>query len=156
MGKIISKCVFCGGKKFSRSTREQIRQFNDTTFKVKVPCERCTSCGEGYTHASAIQNGDREIAIDLVKNGGPAVGRSLKHLRNAASLKAEELAELLGVSVTTLSRWENDRQPIDRATWLAVGDLVLEPVETRRRLEALSSSRAGKTVRISIEASPRG
>lgn len=152
MGKNVSKCVICGGQKFRRTTRERVYQLNETTFQVKVPCDRCVKCGEGYTHLDDIRRANRRVALDLVRNGGPVTGRSLKLLREAAQLAASELADLLGISPTTLSRWENDKQSIDRATWMAVGDLVLDPTATRRRLEALSISRAGETVRITLSA----
>jgi transcriptional regulator with XRE-family HTH domain len=39
-------------------------------------------------------------------------GHELKQRREAASLTQSQLADLLGVSFTTVNRWENEKSPI--------------------------------------------
>lgn len=52
---------------------------------------------------------------------GAADGDTLKWLRKTAGLRAADLADLLGVTAKTVSRWETGETPIDRATLLTLG-----------------------------------
>ena len=47
-----------------------------------------------------------------------------KHLRKTLGLKATNLADLLGVTSETISRWENGHNEPDRAVWATLEQLV--------------------------------
>jgi len=67
-----------------------------------------------------------ELSIALAIADGPPSGDGFAFIRKALGFTATKLSELLGVRAETISRWENEASTFDRATWLAVGDLVLE------------------------------
>jgi DNA-binding transcriptional regulator YiaG len=86
------------------------------------------------------------IAAEIAA-GGPVSGETFSWLRRAGlGMTARELAELLGVSNVTISRWENDARAVDRASWLVVASLVSDLAEgrtdTRERLERLRDEAA--------------
>ena len=59
------------------------------------------------------------IAAELAQTG-PANADTFRFMRRAVRIKSADLAELLGVSVETLSRWENGHREPDRAAWVAL------------------------------------
>ena len=74
-------------------------------------------------------------------------------MRKALELRADELADLLDVTRETISRWENDRQPLERRAVALISELVVDRVEGRTRtidrLRALREPpRLAKTVRV--------
>jgi hypothetical protein len=65
------------------------------------------------------------------------------------------VADLLGVTPETMSRWENGQRPVDRAAWLTLGSVVLEQAsrrpETLERLRELRVHGSGaRSVRIDV------
>jgi hypothetical protein len=108
-------------------------------FQAEVPAERCTRCGELYFRGPSVERWERAIARDLM-TCGPVSAEGLSYSRRAVGMEAVRLAELLDVRPETVSRWENGRRPIDRATWLAAGTLILE--ELAEEHEALDRVRA--------------
>ncbi len=62
---------------------------------------------------------------------GARAGVQLKLVRKAAGLKATELADLLGVTPETVSRWECGRSEIPRAAVYVLVELYEHPRRTR-------------------------
>lgn len=84
-----------------------------------------------------------ELVIAAAVAEGPPSSEGFAFLRKALGLTAVKLAQLLDVRSETISRWENGASTFDRATWLALGSLVLErsgrqtsPLERLQRLAA--------------------
>jgi putative zinc finger/helix-turn-helix YgiT family protein len=76
----------------------------------------CDSCGESYASIPNIQRLNRVIG-NLVCEKRKALLRpeEIKFLRKDLQLKAKELAQTLGVTPQTVSRWENGKKEIGEA-----------------------------------------
>lgn len=105
-----------------------------------VLVRRCASCGEQSIQLPDVEKLDREIALGLVGKAGRLTGREIRFLRSVLERSSREFAALLGMNPATVSRWENDAQPISLQT-----DMLLRAV-VRLHLhgdEVTSLARAG-------------
>jgi DNA-binding transcriptional regulator YiaG len=106
------------------------------------PQQVCASCGERTYDAKDLSAAEGAITRDLVARGiRDAV--VFKHLRKTLRLKAAELADLLGVTAETVSRWENRHNEPERAVWATLEQLVDDhyagSATTLARLRALAA-----------------
>lgn len=136
----MNKCPACSASGLSTQSERQTRKIGAFTFRADLPALVCRKCGESYVAGPDLQRFELAAARELAHLGVRS-GEALKFMRKAAGLKAAELAELLGVSAETISRWETDKVPIDWAAFVAVGSLVADKIEGRtdtlERLRAL-------------------
>ena len=111
------------------------------------PQKVCSTCGERYYEAKDLIAAEDAVTRELVARGirDSAV---FKYLRKALGLKATELADLLGVTPETVSRWENGHNEADRAVWatldLLVDDHYAGRANTLDRLRGLAEARIPK------------
>ena len=77
----------------------------------------CDSCGESYASIPNMQKLHRFIGT-LICEKRKALLRpeEIKFLRKDLHLKAKELAQTLGVTPQSVSRWENGKKEIGRAS----------------------------------------
>jgi putative zinc finger/helix-turn-helix YgiT family protein len=73
------------------------------------------SCGEKMPEIKKIDELHRAIARALIKKKTPLSGKEIRFLRKQVGLSAKELSMVLGVNPVTISRWENDIEPIGAA-----------------------------------------
>lgn len=152
-----TKCFACGGDRMAQTTREVRKRVAGRTFVAVEPVEVCGACGEITVDARAVHAFELAIAKALA-DAGPRSGEELKLMRKALELRADELAELLDVTRETVSRWENDKQPLERRAVALVSELVVDRIEGRTRtLDRLRALRApprlAKTVRVELPGS---
>jgi DNA-binding XRE family transcriptional regulator len=67
---------------------------------------------------------ERRAVLTVLHDGRHVDGAVMKYARKTLGLKQAELASLLDVTAETVSRWENDHEPTQRATQLAVAAIV--------------------------------
>jgi hypothetical protein len=144
-------CSECGSQNLRRVQRTDRYSVGQFVYTRRVLALRCARCGTEFVQAKVQQAFERDIALDLVKRG-PVHGEALRFLRVQLGLQATELAEILRMRSETLSRWENNRIPIDWNAWLVVGDLVRDKYsgtdDTLRRRRALDRPTRSKVVRL--------
>ncbi|MGZ5967372.1 MAG: type II TA system antitoxin MqsA family protein [Polyangiales bacterium] len=149
----VRKCYACGSARLVRGTRDRRLEVDSRTFIASQPFTRCEACGESISDGRWLHAFELEIARTIATDG-PSTGDGFRFMRKAIGLQASELAELLDVTRETVSRWENEKQDLERRAVAILSSLVLETVEGRRllldRLHALRNGRAklAKTVRI--------
>jgi hypothetical protein len=152
------KCTDCGGAEFRAAKKKDKLVVGERTYSGEVDASKCVKCGTMFVPASALVAFERSVGAHIAEHG-PIAGAELAFLRTLLTVRATELAELLSVRAEHVSRWENDRVPIDRNAWMVVGDLVRDVIagrdDTRRRLASLA--RPPKAKRIRVEpARPQG
>jgi len=86
----------------------------DNVYLIGFDIYEC-ACGDGMIMLPQIGDLHRFMAIAILKKPAFLIGKELKFLRKHFRLKAVELAEKLNVSKTTVSRWENEEEPIGLA-----------------------------------------
>jgi transcriptional regulator with XRE-family HTH domain len=66
-------------------------------------------------------------------------------MRKAVGLRGADVADLLNVREATVSRWENDHDPVDLAAWAALAAIVSEKLAGQTT--TMDRLRASKTPR---------
>jgi len=102
------KCTNCGTQGV---TLERVV----TVFSPKIPdvmadgLERghCPHCGEDYVGVPRSKELIDTIVATLIAKRWRLASGEIRFLRSALSLRADELAETLGVTPSQISRWEN-------------------------------------------------
>jgi DNA-binding transcriptional regulator YiaG len=113
--------------------------FGEVTFSVEMPCVRCEACGETTTDHGDGEKADAAVAHALALNG-PMTGAAFRHMRNVLDISRVEMARLLDVAPETVSRWEVEGRPVDRAAWLLLSTIVGRTT-TLARLRKVTSER---------------
>lgn len=118
-------------------------------FQYCVPGHVCSKgCDE--SSISSYTLGRIELAeASWLANSGRMTGRVFRWMRKVLGIPAVELAGLLGVTEGTISRWENDKNPIPVGDFVTLGTIVDDRCEDERlpepvgffRLDALGKLR---------------
>jgi putative zinc finger/helix-turn-helix YgiT family protein len=131
------KCMECG--KALRITHPKTYAYResglDTVLLTGIRVYVCPSCGAEFPEISNIIGLHQVIASHLTRKPAPLTGPEFRFLRKEISLKAKELAQCLGVTDVSLSRWENGASPISPAA-----DRLL------RTLYSLKTMQAGRAI----------
>jgi putative zinc finger/helix-turn-helix YgiT family protein len=86
---------------------------------------KCSACGEGLFSGDELARADLLAAAE-VADRGLREGAAFRFMRKVLGFRAEDLASLLDVTEGTISRWENDHAPVDRAAWATLAAMISE------------------------------
>lgn len=110
-------------KTAAAKTEERRVSVGGVLFVAQLPVVSSASgAHEGWLDET-LERHDVAIGAWLVEHGA-RTGDSLRWLRKTLGMKAIELAEVLGVTAETISRWENDRLEVDPIAWVVIGAIV--------------------------------
>ncbi len=117
-------CTSCGAKALHKATVMLTREVSGRQFTASVSGYACDACGDSIT---TLEDGERfDLAVaELLSETAPS-GQAFRFLRKVAGLRAMDLAKMLGLSADTISRWENEKYPIDRSAFFVLGQVVRE------------------------------
>lgn len=107
------KCPNCGNE-----LKSSIRDYNykqsglPNAWLRGIKVYDCSKCGEELPELKNIHLVHDAIAGLLVKKRGSLTGNEIKFLRKIMGLKANELADNLGMNHVTISRWETGAEKI--------------------------------------------
>ena len=106
-------CFHCKAAMKEMKTDYQYKESGlDHVVLKGVTAYECPAC---KTISPVIKNIKRihlYIAAALASKKSPLTGRELAFLRKEMGIRAKELAQLYGVHKVTLSRWENEKEPV--------------------------------------------
>ena len=125
MKRHLEACVKCRGRRFRRAVIAGSIRIGSRNFDNATEARQCIACGERYSSYQEVGAAELKTA-DAIASKGPIHPDGFSYMRRALGLKANRLAELLGVAAETVSRWENGKASIDRATWSVLGLAVRE------------------------------
>jgi DNA-binding transcriptional regulator YiaG len=122
-------------------------------FVGEIPGHKCGACKDGEITLDDLIKFEHAVARHLAMHG-PVSGATLRYMRKSIPLSAVALAELLHVVPETVSRWENGERldpprPVDRAAWLVVRDLLLDP-KARQAIEGLDAVPSAEPIAIAV------
>ena len=81
---------------------------------VGVPILRCPECGEEAVTIPDPEGLHAALSLHITEVERTLLPEEIRFLRRFLDLKADELADVMGVDVKTLSRWENGRQKMGK------------------------------------------
>lgn len=152
------KCPVCGSK--MNSVRKTI-DYNISGLKnvrlANIDVRRCSKCGEDAIVIPDVEGLNQAIAMHLISKRNPLEPSEFRFLRKHLGYSSGDLADALGTTVETISRWEHGRYPIasegDRALRLmvALGKKVkgydlsdLRGIRRGKREQIVTARRVGK------------
>lgn len=113
----MEKCYSCGND--IKTIKDKPYTFNECGLDVVlygVTQYNCSTCKESYTSIPNIAKLHRAIGTHVCqKRKALLQPKEIKFLRKDLHLKAKELALTLGVTASTVSRWENGKKEIGEA-----------------------------------------
>jgi putative zinc finger/helix-turn-helix YgiT family protein len=150
----LNRCSNCGAARVESRTMKRKRHVAGHEFAADLPARVCAACGTSYFGDLVVGQFDALVAAKLAE-AGVTEPEALKFMRKVTGLQGKEFAELLAVRPETVSRWEQGKRPIDRATYAIMRQLVYERARggtaTRDYLRSLRTpKRLPKTVKITL------
>jgi len=119
------RCASCNQETAEPADVEIRREIAGHLFTATVRGWRCVACREEIYEAADIERFDAATALALAGAGADG-GDVFRLMRKAIGLRAVDLAELLGVTPETLSRWETGKHPIDHGALALLALLVMD------------------------------
>ena len=142
---LAARCASCGSV-LTSTRKNQTQTVAGRTFVVTVAAGACRACASVFMEHASLERAEVQIACALARYG-PLSGEAFRYVRKTLGMKAIGIAELLGVTPETISRWENGQRALDQTAWLAIGSIMLEHAgkkpETLERLRQLRALGAG-------------
>jgi putative zinc finger/helix-turn-helix YgiT family protein len=120
------KCTECGGTMTAK--RENYR-YDASGLPVtlrNVEVHRCKACGGHEVAIARIDSLHRAIALAVASRPSRLGPREIRFLRKWLDWSGADLARHMGVDAATVSRWEDDQQPMG-----AVADRLLRMMAMR-------------------------
>ena len=151
---MLKRCPKCEATRLESRTIKRKRHVAGHEFAADVPASVCVECRASYFDDRVVSEFDALVAAKLAE-AGVAAPEALKFMRKVTGLQGKEFAELLAVRPETVSRWEQGKRPIDRATYAIIRQLVSERTRgvttTTDYLRSLRRpKRLPKTVKIAV------
>ncbi|MBL8605160.1 MAG: type II toxin-antitoxin system MqsA family antitoxin [Myxococcales bacterium] len=147
-----NRCHACGGA-LGKGSLEHSMVVAGHRFVAALPSVRCTQCGQESVSDAALEQFELRVS-ELLLESGTHAPEALVWFRRSIGLRATELADLLGVTPETVSRWENGKVAPPNTAIVVMGKLAVTRGPKREELIALLRSSAAprplaKTVRLS-------
>lgn len=132
------KCPECGKTLLVRRNQEYLYRESglDRVTLTGIRVFVCRGCHAKFPEIPNIVGLHRAIATELARKPAPLTGPELRFLRKELGLKAKELAQHLGTTDVTVSRWETGDTPVNPAADRLVRALyTLHAVQAGRAVE---------------------
>jgi putative zinc finger/helix-turn-helix YgiT family protein len=109
------KCPVCSGT-VHKETRDHpyLESGLDNVVLKDIDVLVCSSCGETIVSIPAIDELHTLLGRRIVKKGTLLTSKEIKYLRKNMGISARKLSSVMGVDNATVSRWENDKQRINK------------------------------------------
>ena len=152
------KCMSCGAEMV---TGQEDHAYDSSGLRnvvlVGVVVDRCPSCGEFEVELPRVLELHRVLAQALVGGHGRLVGAEIRFLRKQVGWSGADFARQMGVTPETVSRWENDRLPMnstkERFLRLLVAHLApVESYDVARLAEVREAEAPLETIRVTPDA----
>jgi putative zinc finger/helix-turn-helix YgiT family protein len=98
-----------------------------------IPIHTCDSCGYSEVEIPEIMTLHELIAMLLVTTASSLSGREIRFVRTSMGMTAEAFAKGLRVSKITVSRWENDKNRMNRSAAFILQQKVKEHFRKQRK-----------------------
>ena len=156
--RAFEKCLACGADEVRREIgRHHFTESGlENVWLTNVTFSVCEKCGERVLRlpgAVALMNC---IGEAVIITPGPLSGKEIRFLRKSLSLKGREFANLIGVTRTTISRWENGETSPDTsnerlirltyATKVGLGETVITMLLNRFQNEDAAKQPAKQAI----------
>lgn len=110
------KCINCGNE--MQVQRGQQHHYTScglpNVYLQNVETRNCSSCGEHEVVLPNVEDLHRVLAHAVISKKAPLTASEFKFLRKQLGWSSQDLAHKFGVDPSTVSRWENEADPLSR------------------------------------------
>ena len=108
------KCTVCGGAAHVSTIPVHVEDLVGMRVAIVNSAQKigCAACGEESITIPDVPGLIAAAAVARIMMPVKLNGSEIRFLRKAIELQAKDLARILSVRPETLSRWENDKEPI--------------------------------------------
>lgn len=124
-----NRCVVCGADLAPPVRRDIPDDSLPGVMLCGIEVSTCPSCGEEEIAIPNIEGLHRELARLLAGKPSRLTGREVRFLRKVMGWSGRSFALLIGVTPETVSRWENDKEPIGPVAERLLRVLVTQKVQ---------------------------
>ncbi len=118
-------CHICNSDTFERRTVELCTKVGEhSVLDRSVTRPVCTHCGEFTVPAQALEKVELRAVVVAFTEAATVSGAMLRFARKALGMTQGDLAERIGATPESLSRWEREERPMEPWVALAVLGLV--------------------------------
>lgn len=103
------KCLFCGHESMKRSTENVPLSSLRTVTLVAISISTCKHCGEQEIEIPQHTRLIEIVTLALLNKRNKLTGKEIKWLRSRLGWTSSQLAEHVGVSLESISKWENNK-----------------------------------------------
>ncbi|HET9950184.1 MAG TPA: type II TA system antitoxin MqsA family protein [Candidatus Eisenbacteria bacterium] len=143
-------CLDCGAP---LTTRHEIHRFSECGLPrvtlMGIEVSRCPACGYYEVAIPHVEQLHDFMASRVIDKSTRLTGREVRFLRKSLGLSGSDFARRMGVTVETVSRWENDAASIgaqaDRLLRLLVAQGRLKSRYPLERMDAIDADHADPT-----------
>lgn len=118
------KCMQCGHTMTTKRENVPYTALPGTVL-AGVEVSRCPNCGEHEVAIPAIEELNRVLAFAVVSKRQRLSGAEIRFLRTCLGQSGADFAKVIGSDPATVSKWENDKQPIGHHADLLLRALVM-------------------------------
>jgi putative zinc finger/helix-turn-helix YgiT family protein len=153
------KCRTCG--KAEMSTRAETYLYTESGLPnvvlVGVDVRRCAACGHHELVLPRVAELHRTIAHAVIHKPARLSGAEVRYLRKYLGWSGADFARHVGVDPSTVSNWENDKDPIGTSSDRLLRLMVVHgaPVQDYS-LEELTKIHDERTPPIAVRVAPKG
>lgn len=117
MEKFSMKCLVCNGSMMSKMENVKYDEVGlPGVTLVGVEVCRCQQCGEYEVVIPRLADLHRALASAIIEKPGRLSGMEFRFLRKFLGFSSSDFARIIGVSESSISRWENEKKPIGAQT----------------------------------------
>jgi len=145
----MSQCPFCTDGELQPCTAEHSRELDGTRFAMSIDGLLCSACNERIFSDDEVERFEQALTKSMAYR--PPGREGFRWLRRRLGLSGVEVAELLGTTPETVSRWETGKRDIDKSMWVLLGRVAVEAIQGRSDTRAallLSREKREPDVRI--------
>lgn len=128
------KCPTCGKDEVRPADVELRRTVAGRTYVAMVKGEKCAACGEEIIAGPDLERFGLALARDAGRHAEPS-GVVFRTMRKILGYTSQEAAALFGVSLETISRWENGARGVDPLAFRLLGLIAADRLEGRTSTE---------------------
>jgi putative zinc finger/helix-turn-helix YgiT family protein len=118
------KCFQCGSAMTTNVENVPYKSLPGTVL-AGVNVSRCAACGEYEVAIPAIDELNRMLANAVIRQKRRLNGGEIRFLRTYLGVSGADFAKMIRSAAATVSRWENDTQPIGHHADLLLRTLVM-------------------------------
>jgi putative zinc finger/helix-turn-helix YgiT family protein len=143
-------CTECGAAMTEKAENYRYRECGlPSVTLIGVLIRRCNQCGDYEVAIPRVEELHRLIARALIEKQTRLTGAEVRFLRKSLGLSGPDFARRMGVTIETVSRWENDAAAIgaqaDRLLRLLVAQGKLTMHYPEEKLDRIDPGKSRET-----------